>query len=1291
MATTEQFLISLGIDPASIKGIVKDYEALKNGIEGDPINLSIEVANAAGQIRDVGVEAQAAFRNADQEAAIFEDGIMDITEGLGELKTTLVAVAGAAALISGLGFLQAAEESKSLARANVILRDSTEDLAKKQADLRLIADETGLTYAEVAAALFDVASAGFEGEEAVDAIRAAAQAAVPAGIDLATAFNAIATAQNNFGITSEEAADKLVKIADVTRGTLANVSQALGRIAPTASSVGISLDEVGAAFASITNKGESAEEASTLLFNAINKFLAPSKEAAKILSQLGVETGDAAFHTQTLTDKLEIVARAAATGSAELSKVFDIRAGRAIRAITSDMDGFRENLTKIADSAGRTKQGLTDFISSAGPQFEKFKTQVINVATAIGTDLLGVVVPLTTAFGNFITENRELITILTELALVVGGLAGAWLLYVVAVKQVQAAGKVISGISKAISIYMTSETSVLGTNIAAWWARVAVQGKAAKTKLAKVIGAVVKLLKTENATIWLGIKAWGVRLGLGIVKTLDAIGSALVFVVQWVRRETAALWANTTVVNVNGQAVLTLRGRLNALVFAFRQNVGAAGAFTTALGVLGAAVVGAQIGSWINDWLELEDATARYTKGVGSSTDAIKANISTLGFAAVFARTAAIRTEELTRLTAQQAKILDEDSTAMAKFTTFTKLGLSTQVAYSAALGNATAELGAFQELQRSGANLTDAQVARMTALKAILEAQAKSRAESLRTSRSQAEASQKAGETLIRVQDEWTAAIAKTDKAYRELKRGAFAQTDVDLRTFDAAVKLTTEVLRSQAVEIGDIQKEREKVLMEGKDDFLREFTELTAALELKQADFATTLEKLNRDIVLINAKIIANGRQFISDLKAQADRQVADRKAAVADLIKADQKLLTETKKTLAELIKARDKAVSSVERFSQRLEDAAIRRADPRLLEIIKLEREFAAIMKQGIPTLEERNRAVENLGTELTRLSAATTEEIRLQEELAEAREDIAEARTSDDADAADQLSDALEEQTKIEERLAQISAARQERTAKAETVIADAIAKSTEAIKTFADREAEITAIEAKRELAQARLKIIADSIETAQAAIRDRMREQVAEAKKLIQAQLAAVAGAIELAKIATSEQGALSPAAFETRLKATGDKLTQAFEGLRELAAEDIGASIEEASKTVNSIGGLNADAAKFLTEVTAKMKVAEADIVARNEVIVPAAAQVVETMADLPMHLVSSTDALGAMVGVTNVFAEGLDEFADTTVNGFEKIADRLDATTRRIILAEDQIRNLSGVGGGANGLPK
>ena len=81
MATTEEFLISLGISPSSIKEIVSDYQNLKKGIEGDPIDLDIQVANAAGDLRQVGKEAQEAFRSADHEAAIFEDGIMDITEG----------------------------------------------------------------------------------------------------------------------------------------------------------------------------------------------------------------------------------------------------------------------------------------------------------------------------------------------------------------------------------------------------------------------------------------------------------------------------------------------------------------------------------------------------------------------------------------------------------------------------------------------------------------------------------------------------------------------------------------------------------------------------------------------------------------------------------------------------------------------------------------------------------------------------------------------------------------------------------------------------------------------------------------------------------------------------------------------------------------------------------------------------------------------------------------------------------------------------------------------------------
>ena len=95
------------------------------------------------------------------------------------------------------------------------------------------------------------------------------------------------------------------------------------------------------------------------------------------------------------------------------------------------------------------------------------------------------------------------------------------------------------------------------------------------------------------------------------------------------------------------------------------------------------------------------------------------------------------------------------------------------------------------------------------------------------------------------------------------------------------------------------------------------------------------------------------------------------------------------------------------------------------------------------------------------------------------------------------------------------------------------------------------------------------------------------------------------------------------------------------------------------------------------------------EAD--AQNNVIVPAATQLTETLPELSTKLASSTDALSGMLETTNVFADGLDDFADTTVDGFEKIANRMDAATRRIALNEEQLRTIVGVGGGANGLPK
>lgn len=1290
MATTEEFLISLGIDPKSIQTIVDNFQALKTKIESTPIQIPVDEANAAAALGDVGKTAAAVFTAADEAAAQFEDGIRDISAGLGELKTSLIAVSGAAALVAGLGFGQAAEESRSLARANVILGETTEGLRVKQEQLRQVADETGLTYAQVAEALFDVASAGFEGDKAVDAIRASAQAAVPAGIDLATAFNAIATAQNNFSITSEEAGDKLVKIADLTRGTLANVSAALGRIAPTAASVGISLDEVGAAFATITNKGESAEEASTLLFNAINKFLAPADEAAKQLNRIGVATGDAAFHNQSLAEKLELVARAASKGTLELGKVFDIRAGRAIRAIVADMDKFRENMDEVANSTGRTREGMESFFQNLGPQWDLFKTQVTNAATAIGQDLLEAIVPVLAAVGDFIEQNQTLVALLVEAALVVGALAAAWLAYHVVVKQVQAAGLVLQGISKILTANLGLEAQALAAVTAAWWAKLTAMLANVKAGIAKVIGFIGAALAIETGAVWASIRAWTAKIALNLGSAFFGILNLVGKLIAAIILETKALWANTVATGANAAAQTTLRGKMNALVGVFGKAWTSVSALGVAAGAAGAAFIGWNIGKLIGDLLGLEKASNDYAETGKVTIKAAFINAFTFDALARAAASAKEALEKLNKLTAQQAQRLNANAEEQARYNEFLAAGLDHIDAYIGAVGGLTAELRALNRIDQRGGVLTEEQTRRRLQLETLINKKQQEQATAVRRIRNEAEALKVAQETITSTQEEWTEAVKQTAEQYRLLRRADLAESVADIGKFEAGFETIVKRLQSFTTQLGSLESQREAIIEKGGKNVEAALARNAVAIADKIENINAIFETLDNQIAIVNDRIIENGKAFIARLKANAQDEIEVYRNSVDDTIKEEERRLSETKKLLDKLISARDKAASAAEGFARRLEEAAIRRRDPQLLEIIRLERQYAEVIKQGIPDQETRTRTITALTEELKRLAGAARDEIRLREELRRVEQELTEARGDEGERSADRMVDLLNQQEEITTKLAEVEETRDQRRIKAEQVLKTAVEGSEKAVASFEAREDKITKLEKQRADAQENLKRIATELEIVQAKIRDRLKEQVTQAKAVVQQQLESIRLAERTAS-AIAEGTGTGAAEFQARVQQLRDVLKKEFEGLRDVGLDDIAQGVRDASAEIDAIAGESGAVVDWLTTLKDNLTTTSDSVVEDTKVIVPLATAATETFNDLQGTFEPSSDALRDLAESANEFAPAVQEFADETVEKLGETTTALRTTAARVAANTAEIARLQAEGVSGTGLPE
>lgn len=222
-------------------------------------------------------------------------------------KAGNAATIGGAAIVglAGISSNQFEQWDRSLRNVNSIAQLSEQSLQELGDSVLRLTDDPNIRKGpkDLTASLYTIYSSGKTGAEALTVLEDAALGASAGMTTTDTAAKAVLATLNS-GISgvnnSREAMNVL--FATVDKGVLnfEQLASTIGEVLPIASASGISLQEVGAAMATLTLNGLSADAASTDLLNLITKLVRPPKEAAEAFDKLGIEYGISALKAKGL-------------------------------------------------------------------------------------------------------------------------------------------------------------------------------------------------------------------------------------------------------------------------------------------------------------------------------------------------------------------------------------------------------------------------------------------------------------------------------------------------------------------------------------------------------------------------------------------------------------------------------------------------------------------------------------------------------------------------------------------------------------------------------------------------------------------------------------------------------------------------------------------------------------------------------------------------------------------------------------------------------------------------------
>lgn len=402
----------------------------------------------------------------------FNRGISRVVGQINTFGATLGAAAGlggAAALATGmLSAVNAAREfGTEMARVNTVLADASQ-LPALTRSVRALAEEFGAAPQAQAAALYEILSAGASSAaQATEILTAANKLAIGGVTDVKTAADGLTSVLASYGKAAGSAtvvSDKFFIAAAAGKTTIEELSSQLGFVAPIASQMGVSLDELLAGIGALTKQGISTRTSVQGLRQVMASVAKPASEAAKRSQELGLSFTSASLASKGLSGFLADVQQKTRGNVDDLALLFGgVEALLPVIALTGNAAGdFATTLTAMGTAAGATKTAVDKMAASPGFQIDQAISRIKVAALDLGDRLLRGSVPALKAFSDNLGLTIEVLTAFAKAAGVAGAL-GAIVAYGPAVLgAVRAFALLVPAVNSAASAYALLNIATLG-------------------------------------------------------------------------------------------------------------------------------------------------------------------------------------------------------------------------------------------------------------------------------------------------------------------------------------------------------------------------------------------------------------------------------------------------------------------------------------------------------------------------------------------------------------------------------------------------------------------------------------------------------------------------------------------------------------------------------------------------------------------------------------------------------------------------------------------------------------
>lgn len=244
-----------------------------------------------------------------------------------------------------------------------------------------------------AKALYDGISAGASNADEATALMVASNRLAVAGVtEVNVALDGLTSSLNAYGVSFTKAGEfSDALFVGVTKGKtkIEELSHVIGRVAPTASALNISFDELVASLAAVTTKGLKTEEAATSLKAALANIIKPEGHAGAEAARLGIKFDAATVRAKGFGGLLKDITSSSKFNKDSLAKLFGSVEGlNAVLALTANGGkNFNDTLGAMKNKSGATDAAFEKMSVTLAFQQKRLAGALQNFKVVVGDAL----------------------------------------------------------------------------------------------------------------------------------------------------------------------------------------------------------------------------------------------------------------------------------------------------------------------------------------------------------------------------------------------------------------------------------------------------------------------------------------------------------------------------------------------------------------------------------------------------------------------------------------------------------------------------------------------------------------------------------------------------------------------------------------------------------------------------------------------------------------------------------------------------------------------------------------